>query len=454
MATTNRIKLVIQVRRDTWANWELHKDVVPAIGEPCFITDKNILKIGDGVTSFGNLESINGVKLDVDGKSLVLDGDVLKLAGFDDAEAGAQLVKGDDGTVQWVKPSTETVDGLKVTIGTLQSDVSTLKAEVTDLKAIVGSPKEGSATLLSRIEGLESEMNTLVSGLTDDGKVNTMMELINYVDTHGKEAADMASDITTLQELVGSGPVADQILAAVTESEKKARALYEHVKYEITGTPVGTLVDYRDKEIRVMVPTGAQFTKQAVGTGGDANTYYMTFKTYVPNDNVVGYREHLGDQVDSEILTNFSTDEYGRRYQPTWLGLAKYDETTKIWNYYGNASTAKKYIGWDYQIDWYDANGVVVGSDKIRINLSNESCHNNIEPFYMKDYVKGVKVNGTLLDMVDGVVDIAIEDTLCVKSSDEIDVAEDGTLSIKKISFDKIVQDENTIIVMDGGNAV
>ena len=74
---------------------------------------------------------------------------------------------------------------------------------------------------------------------------------------------------------------------------------------------------------------------------------------------------------------------------------------------------------------------------------------------YMANSIKGVKVNGTLLDVVDGVVNIDIaQQAIGVKGSEEIDVAEDGTLSIKKIGFDKIVQDTETIIVMDGGSAV
>ena len=176
-------------------------------------------------------------------------------------------------------------------------------------------------------------------------------------------------------------------------SKKFVKATCEQVKYEITSTPEGTLVNYGENEIRVMCPADAEFVKQQVGTGGDANTYYMTFKTYVPNDNVVGYIEHLGDQSDSEILTSFSTDEYGRRYQPTWLGIAKYDETTGVWTYYGANSSTNKYIGWDYQIDWYDAEGVMIASDSIRINLSNEDCHSVIEPYYMAGYTTDAELD-------------------------------------------------------------
>lgn len=167
--------------------------------------------------------------------------------------------------------------------------------------------------------------------------------------------------------------------------------VYETRKYEVDGTPVGTLVNYGEKEIRIMVPGNAEFNKQNVGAGGDANTYYMTFKTFAPN-NAVGYKEHLGNQSDSEILTDIKTDEHGRRYQPTWLGLAKYDDVTSTWNYYGANSNDNKMIGWDYRIDWYDANGVMVASDSVRINLSNEDCHNNVKPYYMANYATSEEV--------------------------------------------------------------
>jgi hypothetical protein len=118
---------------------------------------------------------------------------------------------------------------------------------------------------------------------------------------------------------------------------------------------------------------------------------------------VVGYKEHLNARTDSEILTSFSTDEFGRRYQSTWLGIAKYDEATNTWNYYGNASTETSYIGWDYRIDWYDVNGKIIYSDSIRINLSNETCHNNSKPYFMVSY----PTSEELLELKETVSDVA-----------------------------------------------
>ena len=183
--------------------------------------------------------------------------------------------------------------------------------------------------------------------------------------------------------------VDSKIKAALGEIEC-APETYEKVKYEIADVPEGTLVKMNENEIRIMVPADATWTKQAVGSGGDLNCYYCTLKTYVYDDNVTGYIEHLGDQVDEEILTDLKTDEYGRRYQPSWLALARYDEATDTWTYYGKSSSEAKYIGWDYQLDLYDADGVMVASDSIRISLSNEDCHYSIEPYYVGKIRKDV----------------------------------------------------------------
>lgn len=210
---------------------------------------------------------------------------------------------------------------------------------------------------------------------------------------NGTEFVTTADEIGVTAEEVDTkinSAVSDVVGRANAYTDKKIEIVDEisaKIKYEITDIPVGTLVNYREDEIRVMCPANAEWHLQSVGANGDANTYYVTFKTYAPNDDCVGYREHLGNQVDAETLTDLKVDEYGRKYQPTWLGVAKYDTDTDTWSYYGASSTANHYIGWNYQIDWYNADGIIIESDSIRINLSNEGCHNSIEPSYVNDAI-------------------------------------------------------------------
>lgn len=470
------IKTVFQFRRATTEEWLANKDVKPAAGEPCFDLTAHTLKIGDGETTYENLPAIGGVELKVeaDGKSVVLEDNVFKLMGFDAAEVGAQPRKGEDGKLEWVVPSTETVDGLKTAVAVLKSEVTTIQSTVNTIKEIVVPSGDGAVSLLDRIEGLESEMggvdakidakiDAFASVLTpDDDKVNTLMEIINFVESHGKEALNMASEIDALKDLVGLTPVADQIAAAKTEMENtllskvQAAATLEHVKYEVSHKPVGTLVDYRDKEIRIMCAKDIKWTLQNSGDGADKNTYYIGFKAYAPA-GAVSFKEDLAEIIADDTMYYFEgndfagVDVYGRKYSIVWLPVAKYDSTNDSWTYYGEKSNKDKYVGWYYASEWYDANGVKIGSDCIRINLSNEDCHNAIEPYYMSKVVKGVKVGNTLMDMVDGIVNIPAG--AGVKSSDEIVVNEDGTLGIGVISFSKIQQDEHEFVVMDGGNS-
>lgn len=207
-------------------------------------------------------------------------------------------------------------------------------------------------------------------------------------------AADVVELESQIATKVSTEDLHDKISTAVTDGVATAKsytdgkvkaAIGEHLAkiFEVTDVPVGTLIKMNESEIRIMCPSNTEWIKQSVGAGGDANCYYVTLKTYVLDDNVTGYIEHLGTQSDAEILTAFSTDEYGRRYQTTWLAVAKYDETAGVWTYYGKNSSVSKYIGWDYQIDWYNADGLMIASDNVRINLSNEQCHSSIEPYYV-----------------------------------------------------------------------
>ena len=236
---------------------------------------------------------------------------------------------------------------------------------------------------------LTKKADGLYVGTSTSGNYAAGLGLTLVDGTFSVKIADQAHGLTAVNGALTINLATKDSDGAMSKEDKRILDaipyVYEARKYDISSTPNGTIVNYGEKEIRIMCPADAEFTKQSVGEGGDPNSYYVTFKTYVPDDSVVGYIEHLGDQVDGEVLTNIVTDEYGRRYQPTWLAVAKYDESTSTWNYYGANSTVDRFIGWDYQIDWYNADNVRIATDSIRINLSNEDCHDCIRPYYGPD---------------------------------------------------------------------
>ncbi len=71
-----------------------------------------------------------------DGKSITVEDGKIKIVGFDTAEVGAQPRKKADGTVEWVKPDTTTVEGLQTLVSGLESDVETLQTGKADASSV------------------------------------------------------------------------------------------------------------------------------------------------------------------------------------------------------------------------------------------------------------------------------------------------------------------------------
>lgn len=74
-----------------------------------------------------------------DGKSITVENGKIKIAGFDGAETGAQPRKKADGTIEWVKPDTTTVEGLQTAISGIESDVSDLQSKISGAYHYKGS---------------------------------------------------------------------------------------------------------------------------------------------------------------------------------------------------------------------------------------------------------------------------------------------------------------------------
>ena len=386
----NVTKLIIQLRRAHTAEWELNKDVVPRVGEPCFDIDLNTLRIGNGVDAYEKLEPIGGkFEIAADGKSMVLEDGIFKLMGFDAAEVGAQPVKTENG-LEWIVPSTEAIDKLHDAVVELQENVSVLQGDVENIGEQVNILNGDETVEGSVLKVVKDEINAFANEISDDGKINTIKELVDYVSSHGGETQAILADVDKIKGLVGEMSVKSQIDAAIANSghltKAEAAATFQRAKFEIFSKPNGALVTYGDKEIRVMCPVDTQWEKQTVGATGNANMYYMGFKAYAP-EGAVSFKEGDRGQIIDEMYTfddDFAgVDALGRKYSVCWFALASYDEGTDTWTYFGENSSAEKYIGWTYVVEWYDANGGVISFDTVRINLSNEDCHSIIEPYYI-----------------------------------------------------------------------
>lgn len=186
------------------------------------------------------------------------------------------------------------------------------------------------------------------------------------------------------------GKTTDIDLSGYAEKDE-VRTIAKMVNYEIAHKPEGTLVNYSDEEIRVMCPANTEWVLQQSGTGSDPNAYYIGFKAYAPSDDIVSFKEDLAEIISDTTMYYFDgndfagIDEYGRKYSIVWLPVANYDAASGTWSYQGAKSSKKKFLGWYYTVEWYNADGLKVAADTIRINLSNENCHLGSKPFYMAE---------------------------------------------------------------------
>lgn len=119
------VKTTFQLRRGLLATWEKNNPILAA-GEPGYVTDKNLLKIGDGTTHWNDLEFLGGnseiQNLLVDENSVIIIEDKISLKGFAEALPGAQPIKNENGQLVWVVPNT-TVEKVEESVKKLEQEV-------------------------------------------------------------------------------------------------------------------------------------------------------------------------------------------------------------------------------------------------------------------------------------------------------------------------------------------
>lgn len=258
------------------------------------------------------------------------------------------------------------------------------------------------AVEITKVTGLEERLSAVeqavVGGVHYRGGVDTFEDL--PADAAEGDLYEVYADNSEWcfngEKWFEYGKTTDIDLSGYAEKDE-VRAIAKMVDYEIAHKPEGTLVSYSDEEIRVMCPSGTEWELQQSGAGADPNAYYIGFKAYAPSDDVVSFKEDLAEIISDTTMyyfegNNFAgIDEYGRKYSIVWLPVANYDATSGAWTYQGAKSSKKKLLGWYYTVEWYNADGLKVAADTIRINLSNENCHLGAEPYYMAEVKSSIE---------------------------------------------------------------
>ena len=145
----------------------------------------------------------------------------LDLVGFADAVAGAQLTKGEDGNLKWVKPDTTTVEGLSTAVESLKTTVggadSGLVKDVNDLKTAVGGADSGLTKKVADLETSVADNTTNIAKNAGDIATNAgnitqnageiaavKTDLADNYDTSTEVDAKIAAKISSTYKAAGS----------------------------------------------------------------------------------------------------------------------------------------------------------------------------------------------------------------------------------------------------------
>lgn len=331
--------------------------------------------------------------------------DKLDLVGFAGAVAGAQLVKGADGKLSWVKPDTTTVEGLSTSVTALEHTVN----GYTDDDGVV---HEGLGT---KVSTLETKVGNVYTKSEVDAKVSSVMRYKGSKDTYA-ELPSEGNEIGDVWNVVGA------------DAENNVRAgdnfAWNGTGWDNLGGAVvldgyATKDDLDGKVDKVegsRLITSAEGEKLAgIATGAEVNV------------------------VKSVDEAEFTLDENGKLN----IKALSQDKVTGLADALAGKVSTETGKGLSSN-DYTDAEKEKLGA---------------IEAGSQANILEAISIGGTDAPISDKKVDIPVataEKLGVVKSSsakDQIAVGADGIMSINTVSLSKIVQAADETLIINGGNS-
>ena len=198
-----------------------------------------------------------GVVPEGDGVTIeVIDGK-MSLVGFEAAENNAQLVKGADGELKWIVPSTDTVDGLQTTVKALQQDIEDIRNELNPVD------EEGNPTG----EGLVSDVDKLEEAVGAETVYDEEGNVVTPATGIYKDIEDIEDKIGTEAEYGEDGSLTAAATGLYAELETKANqadvdAAFDEVESDISD--LNQAISDANAEIEKKANAEDVYTKQEV----------------------------------------------------------------------------------------------------------------------------------------------------------------------------------------------
>jgi hypothetical protein len=462
-----------------------------------------------------------GVTLVGDGLTVeVIDGKI-SLVGMDSVSDTTKKYQPvlTNGKLTWQELSDTTVEGLDASLKALESEVDTNTANIDLINNKIGEVVEGKtviemineaqeaatyddteiiglindntdaiATLCSdaTVEGsvdkkITDSINDFATKVTDNGTIDTFKELVDYVGTHGGEAAEMASAIETLETKMGEKSVQVQIDEAINAKNLDQYATDEDVLEVIERVELledeshkhdnKTLLDTYTQTEDDLSDAVAKKHEHSNGTVLDTITADKIASWDEAEKNIIASIDDTQFNVDADRKLTLLDIDMGKI-----TGLAdtledKADKGTTLAEYgITDAYTKTETEGRIQEVlDGLSDTSETAASVAQALETYKTSNDQRVDTIEGKlsniadgaqvNVLEAIKINGVSQAISDKTVDIPIatDELLGVvigsDAENKVAIANDGTMEVNSINVNKLIQSENEFLILNGGSA-
>ena len=441
----------------------------------------------------------------------------LDLVGFADAVAGAQLTKGEDGNLKWVKPDTTTVEGLSTAVESLKTTVgdaeSGLVKDVNDLKTTVGGADSGLVKDVADLKTSVADNTTNIAKNAGDIATNAgnitknaneiaavKKDLADNYDTSAEVDQKIAAKISSTYKAAGSVAFAAlPTLAAAIEGNvynisDEFTTTDDFVEAAGTKYPAGTNI--------VCIKVGEAYKWDVLAGFVDLSAYETAEAAGAKYATKTELTDGLAGKVDVVAGKGLSTEDYTSEDKTKLAGIAAGAQVNvidavseefeisaegKVLGVKGIASS--KITGLDTslegKVDKVEGSSLVpdgditklqglaniksVASGELQISETGELGVSAIDASKvtglsesLNGKISGVKINGVeLIPDAQKKVDISLAATDSVglikgaraDSVNSVVIDENGIGSVKKVDMAILEPNAEVTFVLNGGNA-
>lgn len=433
----------------------------------------------------------------------------LDLYAFADAVSGAQLTKGSDGKISWVKPDTTTVEGLSTAVAALEQtvgdsssglvkDVADNSTAIESLTSVVGNAEAG---LVKDVADNTAAISTIETTLADkaniddvytksqvDGLVSSTFTykgtVQNYAalpttdnkigDVYNIEESTLASGIRAGDNVAWNGTSWDVLAGFIDLSE-----------YATTEDLAEKVDKVEGKQLSTEDFTTALKTKlEGVAEGATAVIVENVLtSTSTTNALSAAQGKALKDQIDAIDLSDYALKTELPGIAGENLGLVKNGGNVVI----GEDGTLNFTESEDY-ISSVDTTQFTVSAGQLTLNnlaiskvtgltealadkvdveegkgLSTNDFTNEykaqLDSFISEPAITEVQVGGVPLTPSNGMVNIpaatasVLGAVLSSTAENSVVVATNGTMSVNSLNVNKLVQTADESLILNGGSA-